>query len=62
MSERKRKECPRCRRRLHPAPEGEEPEPFKPTVWTPEGEVHWSCATLAEQRRERSERAARRRR
>jgi hypothetical protein len=43
--------CPRCGGALRPEAEGDELS-LAPTARTPEGEVHWDCATLAEQRRE----------
>jgi hypothetical protein len=45
--------CPRCGELLAPYAGVDDDElPFVPTAWASEGDVHWDCATLAEQRRE----------
>ena len=51
MAEGDPRECARCGSSLYPNVEGDELS-FELTAQTPEGEVHWDCATLAEQRRE----------
>jgi hypothetical protein len=43
--------CPRCGEELYPETDGDELT-LVFTARTPEGGVHWDCATLAEQRRE----------